>query len=114
MLQQTLVSPPKSALDGLWVLLVANEGQLASADSKGRVPMMARAGGGEMFLLGFKNAVKARAFMSNSSIDEAEPRMVVRANKAEYLRIAQAAGVSGILVDYDPQTQQYGSASELN
>jgi hypothetical protein len=112
MLQRTAV-PPKSRIDGLWVLLVANEGQLTTADSSGRVPMMARAGNDETYLLGFKNAVKARKFLEDSSIEAAEPRMVVQANKDEYLRIAQAAGVTGILVDYDPNTQEYGSASEL-
>lgn len=103
----------KSTLDGLWVLLVNNEGQLTTADSNGRVPMMARAGDDETYLLGFKNASKARQFLATSNVDGAEPRMVVKANKREYLRIASAAGVAGILVDYDPVTQQYAAATEL-
>lgn len=103
----------KSTLDGLWVLLVDNAGQLKTADETGRVPMMARAGDDETYLLGFKNASKAREFLTRSNVDDAEPRMVVKANKTEYLRIASAAGVAGILVDYDPVTQQYAAATEL-
>jgi len=105
--------PSKSTLDGLWVLLVDNEGQLSTADLDGRVPMMARAGNDETYLLGFKNMVKARQFLTTSQVEHAEPRMVVKANKSEYLRIANAAGVSGILVDYDPITQKYAAATEL-
>ncbi len=103
----------KSTLDGLWVLLVENEGQLTTADADGRVPMMARAGNDETYLLGFKNMVKARQFLQTSQVEHAEPRMVVKANKSEYIRIASAAGVSGILVDYDPNTQKYAAATEL-
>jgi hypothetical protein len=103
----------RSALDGLWVLLLPNEGQLSTADADGRVPMMARAGDDQTYLLGFKNVAKARQFLSAQSVEGAEARMVVRGNKDELLRIAQAAGVIGILVDYDPNTQQYATASEL-
>jgi hypothetical protein len=102
----------KSALDGLWVLLVDNEGQLTTADPDGRVPMMARAGDDQTYLLGFKNVSNARRFLATSDV-AAEPRMVVRGNRSEMLRIAQAAGVAGVLVDYDPQTQQYGAATSL-
>lgn len=111
--QRSEIASVRSSLDGLWVLLVQNEGQLSTADVEGRVPMLARAGNDETYLLGFKNAVKARDFMTGSSIENAEPRLVVRANKSEYLRIAQAAGACGVLVDYDPSTQQYGAATEL-
>ena len=103
----------KSALEGLWVLLVQNEGQLNTADPEGRVPMMARAGDAQTYLLGFKNMPAARKFLKSSSIEGAEPRMVVKGNKSEVLRIAHAAGVAGILVDYDPLTQEYATASEL-
>ena len=104
----------KSTLDGLWVLLVDNEGQLSTADTDGRVPMMARAGNDETYLLGFKNMSRARQFLQTSQLEHAEVRMVVKANKSEYLRIATAAGVSGILVDYDPITQKYAAATELS
>ena len=110
---QRSIETPRSVLDGLWVLLVDNEGQLTTADENGRVPMLAEAGNQEKYLLGFKNAVKARKFLDDSSIDSAEPRLLVKANKDEYLRIARSAGVSGVLVDYDPTTQQYGAATEL-
>src|SRR5690606_25647739 len=102
----------KSALVGLWVLLVNNEGQLPGAGAE-RVPMMARAGNHETYLLGFKNMSQARSFMQKSQVDAAEPRMVVKGNKGHFLQIAREAGVVGILVDYDPTTQQYATATEL-
>jgi hypothetical protein len=102
----------KSPLDGLWVLLVDNEGQLTTTDSDGRVPMMARAGDDHTYLLGFKNVAKARKFIQSSDV-AAEARMVVRGNREEMLRIAEAAGVVGILVDYDSVTQEYAAATEL-
>ncbi|GAB4510518.1 MAG: hypothetical protein Tsb0020_27780 [Haliangiales bacterium] len=103
----------ESNIVGLWVLLVINEGQLSTEDENARVPMMARAGNDQTFLLGFKNMVKARQFMSSSEVEHAEPRMVVKSNKSEVIEIARNAGVVGILVDYDPITQEYASATEL-
>jgi hypothetical protein len=99
----------KSALEGLWVLLVNDEINFPET----RIPMMARTGNEETYVLGFKNMHKARTFMSRSDVAGAEPRMVVKANSTEYLRIARQAGVSGVLVDYDPDTNEYASASEL-
>src|SRR5262245_46551521 len=101
-------------LDGLWVLLVSNEGELAAQDSAGRVPVMARAGDDKNYLLVFKNVVKARQFVTSSSLDGAEPRMVVRGNRDDILRIARSAGVVGTLLDYDPGTQQYASTETLS
>lgn len=104
-----------SHIVGLWVLLVVNEGQLASEEHDARVPMMARAGDDQTYLLGFKNIPTARKFIQASSLESgAEPRMVVKGNKDEVLRIARKAGVVGILVDYDPITQQYANATELS
>ena len=80
---------PRSVLEGLWVLLVDNEGQLGLSDADGRVPMMARAGDDQTYLLGFKNVFKARQFIVASALEGAEPRMVVRGNKDEILKIAQ-------------------------
>ncbi len=103
----------KSCLDGLWVVLVDDSEGTERAKIDGRVPMMARAGNDQTYLLGFKNMAKARSFLSASSIDDAEPRMVVDANKRDFLNTARANGVVGVLVDYDPKTQDYGAASEL-
>ena len=100
-------------LDGLWVLLVSNEGELAAQDQAGRVPVMARAGNDQTYLLVFKNVVKARQFVSNSNLEGAEPRMVVRGNRDDIVRIAKTAGATGTLLDYDPSTQQYAAADEL-
>lgn len=102
---------PGSVLDGLWVLLLANEGQLPTADADGRVPMMAKSGDTTTYLLGFKTVVKARQFLADQAIEGAEPRMVVRGNREEMLRIAQSAGATGVLVDYEPATQAYASVS---
>lgn len=112
---QRTTKPPdddRSALVGLWVILVDNAGQLPDAGAE-RVPMMARAGDDQTYLLGFKNMSTARRFLEQSDISGAEPRMVVKGNKNHFLEIARGAGVVGILVDYDPETQQYGSACEL-
>ncbi len=106
-------SNTKSAIDGLWVLLVSNHGQLSNADEQDRVPVMARAGDDETFLLGFKNMSKARSFIQTTALDGAEPRMVVKSNNTQYVQIARAAGAAGVLVDYDPSTQQYAAATEL-
>lgn len=100
-------------LDGLWVLLVSNEGELAAQDQAGRVPVMARAGNDQTYLLVFKNVVKARQFVSNSNLEGAEPRMVVRGNRDDIVRIAKSAGVVGTMLDYDPSTQKYTETQAL-
>jgi hypothetical protein len=101
-----------TSIEGLWILLVPNEGELPAADADGRVPMMARAGDDQTYLLAFKNVAKARQFLAACEAS-ADPRMVVRGNKADLLRIAQSACVAGVLVDYDPSTQAYAAAIEL-
>jgi hypothetical protein len=101
-----------TTIEGLWVLLVPNEGELPMADADGRVPMMARAGDDQTYLLAFKNVAKARQFLAACEAS-ADPRMVVRGNKQELLRIASSARVAGVLVDYDPSTQGYMAAIEL-
>ncbi|HEU0031618.1 MAG TPA: hypothetical protein VFQ53_13355 [Kofleriaceae bacterium] len=100
-------------LAGLWVLLVNNDGELTVQDNDGRVPVMARAGNDQTYLLVFKNVVKARQFLAASELDGAEPRMVVRGNRDDIVRIAKSAGVVGTLVDYDPKTQQYAGVNAL-
>jgi hypothetical protein len=75
--------------------------------------MMARAGNDQTYLLVFKNVVKARQFLSKQDVDGAEPRMVVRANHDDIVRIAKSAGVVGTLLDYDPATQKYASTGAL-
>ena len=100
---QRAEQPTRGSLDGLWLVLV----------DEGRVPMMARAGDEQTYLLGFRNAHGARKFLETSPVPGAEPRMVVRSNKDELLRVAKANGVVRILVDYDPQTRAYSAASAL-
>jgi hypothetical protein len=102
-----------TSLTNLWVLLVHNDGELTTQDAEGRVPMMARAGNDQTYLLVFKNVAKARQFLSTQAVDGAEPRMVVRANRDDIVRIARSAGVVGTLLDYDPTTQKYASAGAL-
>jgi len=103
----------QNPLAGLWVLLVQNDGELAAQDPDGRVPVMARAGNDQTYLLVFKNVVKARQFVAAQDLPGAEPRMVVRGNQTDIMRIARSAGVVGTLLDYDPATQQYASAHAL-
>ena len=100
-------------LVGSWVLLVQNEGELTTQDAEGRVPVMARAGNDQTYLLVFKNIAKARQFQTTSELGDAVPRMVVRANRDELVRIARSAGVVGTLVDYDPSTQQFAATGAL-
>src|SRR6185503_9754554 len=102
-----MLQTSSATLDGLWVLLVSNEGELMAQDAAGRVPVMARAGDEQTYLLVFKNVVKARQFVSSSQIEGAEPRMVVRGNRDDIIRIARSAGVVGTLLDYHPSTQKY-------
>ena len=94
-------------LAGLWVLLINNDGELQTQDADGRVPVMARAGNDKTDLLAFKNVAKARQFLVVQEITDAEPRMVVRGNLEEIVRIAKSAGAVGTFLDYDPATQQY-------
>lgn len=110
MLQTTTDAP---TIGGLWVLLVQNDGELATQDSDGRVPVMARSGDDQTYLLVFKNVAKARQFVAASELDGAEPRMIVRGNRDDIVRIARSVGVVGTLVDYDPATQKYAAAGAL-
>jgi hypothetical protein len=110
-MMQTTTSQP---IDGLWVLLVSNDGELSTQDSAGRVPVMCRAGNDQTYLLVFKDVVKARQFVASApGLDDAEPRMVVKGNREDIVRIARSAGVVGTLLDYDPSTQKYAAATAL-
>jgi hypothetical protein len=102
-----------SSLDGLWLLLVEGQDPCRTGPTvEGRVPMMARAGDQHTYLLGFKNMQRARNFLATSPV-AGEPRMVVRGNRDELLRVARANGAAGVLLDYDPQTRAYSAAAEL-
>jgi hypothetical protein len=113
MLRTTETAATTNQLAGLWVLLVQNDGELATQDADGRVPVMARAGNDQTYLLVFKNVVKARQFVAHQDLLGAEPRMVVRGNQTDIVRIAREAGVVGTLLDYDPATQKYASSHAL-
>src|SRR4051794_31964065 len=82
-----------TTIDGLWVLLVANEGELPVSDAEGRVPMMARAGDDQTYLLAFRNVAKARQFLAACE-SSAGLQMVVRGNKDDLVRISQSANVA--------------------
>lgn len=113
MMQTTTDSGTQAALNGLWVLLIDNQGELNTQDADGRVPMLARGGNDQTYLLVFKDVVKARRFVASQEIEGAEPRMVVRGNREDIVRIAKSAGVVGTLLDYDPTTQKYTSTTAL-
>lgn len=98
-----LQTAPKTALDGLWVLLVDDA-----------EPVMARGGDENTYLLVFKNVVKARQFVAASALDGVQPRLVVRGNRDDIVRSAKEGGASGLLLDYDPTTQKYAEAASLN
>lgn len=113
MLQRSTGNATPPNLAGLWVLLVDNDGEIGAQDADGRVPVMARAGDDQTYLLVFKDVAKARQFVAVQELDGAEPRMVVRGNQNDIVRIARSAGVVGTLLDYDPKTQRYASAQAL-
>jgi hypothetical protein len=112
-MQRQRVENAAPNLAGLWVLLVQNDGEISTQDPEGRVPVMARAGDDQTYLLVFKDVAKARKFVAVQDLDGAEPRMVVRGNQQDIVRIARSAGVVGTLLDYDPTTQRYASAQAL-
>jgi len=108
-----ITSQLPNTIAGLWVLLVQNQGELPEQDADGRVPVMCAAGNGQTYLLVFKHMVKARQFAQTQGLDEAEARMVVRANHEDMLRIARSAKAAGTLIDFDPTTQQYAGTGAL-
>ena len=108
-----MLQTTQTPIDGLWVVLVQNAGELPVQDAEGRVPVMARAGDAQTYLLVFKNVVSARQFLKVEPLDGAEPRLIVRGNRDDILRIAKQAGATGTLLDYDPSTQKYASARAL-
>jgi hypothetical protein len=113
-MRHSVETAANTPLSGLWILLVSNDGELTAQDAEGRVPVMARAGNDQRYLLVFKDVVKARKFVATSELDGAEPRMVVKGNRDDIVRIAKSAGVVGTLLDYDPSTQQYAAAGSFS
>ncbi|MBL4632996.1 MAG: hypothetical protein JKY56_03940 [Kofleriaceae bacterium] len=105
-------APSTSVLNGLWLLLVKQDKE-ASIKIEDQVPVMAKAGNDQNYLLGFKNAANARKFLADSEIDNAEPRMVVAANSNNFLTCARVNGAAGLLVDFDPNSGEYFKACEL-
>ena len=85
-------SAETSSIEGLWVLLVQNDGDLPDQDGDGRVPVIAQTGNNQMFLLAFKNVAKARQFIGEAKLDGADARMVVRGNNAVASDAARGAG----------------------
>jgi hypothetical protein len=95
-----------SRLDGMWILLVPENGA--------KIPMLAKAGNG-LYLLAFKTGFTARKFLAASqAASGVEPRMVVSSNRPEILALVAGRDVAGVLVDYDFGTHTYKEASNLN
>ena len=89
------------SIEGLWVVLVDEEGRL--------VPLLARAGNG-LYLLGFGDGQKAKKFIAESNLDGAEARLVVKSNLPGVLQALEERKASGVLVDYDLSTNTYKEA----
>ncbi len=100
--QTNTSAPLPKTLDGLWVLLADNGGQLEAEDSDGKVPILAQAGDQYYYLLAFRNAAKARAFATSHGLDDVNARMVVGVYKEELIRVSRAVGAIGMLLDYEP------------
>jgi hypothetical protein len=94
-----------STLEGLWVLLVTENGA--------KTPLLAKAGNG-LFLLAFKTGFTARKFLVESQAEKSvEPRMVVSSNRPQIVA-SVGKDVAGVLVDYDFVNNTYKTASSLN
>ena len=87
--------------DYTWIASPAAEKALAKAIDEAVKPM-------NFLIRGI-----ARGRLTDTSAPYKTINMVVKGNKSEYIRLAHQVGVSVVLVDYDPNTQQYGSASEI-
>jgi hypothetical protein len=95
-----------SRLEGLWVLLVTENGT--------KTPLLAKAGNG-LYLLAFKTGFTARKFLAESQAAQTvEPRMVVSANRPEIVASVAGKDVAGVLVDYDFLNHTYKSAASFN
>ncbi len=95
-----------STLEGLWVLLVTENGT--------KTPLLARAGNG-LYLLAFKTGFTARKFLVESRAEATvEPRMVVSANRPKIVASVADKDVAGVLVDYDFVNHTYKTASSFN
>ena len=111
--RSTTSSPIPTTIDGLWVLLTANDGVLPDQDSEGRVPVLAQASNGKHYLLVYKSVVKAKQCIAEQQLDDAEPRMIVRGNKDEVIRVASSGKVAGALLDFEPATGGYAAIMQL-
>lgn len=95
-----------STLEGLWVLLVEENGT--------KTPLLAKAGNG-LYLLAFKTGFTARKFLTESrAAQSVEPRMVVSANRPKIVASVADKDVAGVLVDYDFANHTYKSAASFN
>jgi len=92
---------------------VNNDGELKTQDNDGRVPIMARAGNDQTYLLVFKNVVTARQFVATQELDGAERAWSFVANRDDIVRIAKSAGVIGTDARLRSDDQKYASTGAL-
>jgi hypothetical protein len=85
----------------MWVVLVEEQG--------GLVPLLARAGNG-LYLLAFGDGQKAKKFITDSRLENAEARLVVKSNLPGVLQALEERRASGVLLDYDATTNTYREA----
>jgi len=90
-----------SSLEGLWVILVAENGN--------KVPLMAKAGNGT-YLLAFRTGFTARKLMVDRVVSDGEPRLILKHNIAELIGQSLVQSLAGVLIDYDAQTNKYREA----
>ncbi len=92
----------EGTLEGLWYIQTGD-------DPKQRAPLLAKVGE-DTYMLAFSNAVKARSFIQQMNITQAEVGMIVRGNLEDVRSQLRQYGAYGVIIDYDPLTQAFAAA----
>jgi hypothetical protein len=93
----------ESGIEGLWYI------QATAEDNRSRHPLLARVGE-DTYMLAFSNAPKARNFIQQMHVTQAEVGMIVRGNVEEVRNTLRNFGAAGVIIDYDPETQAFAAA----
>jgi len=92
----------EASIEGLWYIQTGE-------DAKARYPLLGRVIE-ETYMLAFSNAAKARAFIQQMNITQADVGMIVRGNLEEVRNQLRQYGAVGVIIDYDPETRAYAAA----
>jgi hypothetical protein len=92
----------EGSIEGLWYIQAGDDG-------KNRAPLLARVSE-DTYMLAFSNAAKARSFIQQMNITQADVGMIVRGNLEEVRSQLRGFGAIGVIIDYDPETRAYAAA----